>query len=557
MMGSADRKLASFLGYSRDLALRESRQACEASLAEFVRQAWHVVEPAARKPLIWNWHLDVLCAYLEAFYDRRVQYLILNVPPGSMKSLLVSVMGPAWQWARSETPSDRFINITNELGLARRDTRKHRDIIQSDWFVERWGGKVKISIDQDTTTHFETTAKGFRQGLGIRGGITGKRGNFLLIDDPVDAERAFSDPDIDQANQKFDQVIGSRLDDLDRDGICIIMQRLRTNDLTGHVLGEKHTTWIHVRIPMEYEGTPGYDPVKDLGQEFAHLTDPRTKVGELMFPARFTADAVSKLKERLGEYGTAGQLQQRPSPLAGGIIRTAWWRIWPDGKKLPKILHAFASHDTAFSEADMKNSAYSACLVFGVWLDAQDCSDEHPEGRHKLMLLSAWWDRVDIDGLFTQAQTIEKKKLTHAADAHLIENKASGISLVQMMRRRSKVRVLTFDPANDGGGDKIARAYLAAPSFRAGLVYAPNRPWAEQVIRLIGEFPACDALGKDLTDCCTQAERYLSKGWWIRHPDDDKVSQTQQREEAASDMFDRMQDDDDMPDRAGGMRGYG
>jgi predicted phage terminase large subunit-like protein len=229
---------------------------------------------------------------------------------------------------------------------------------------------------------------------------------------------------------------------------------------------------------------------------------------------------VRSLKEDLGEYGTAGQLQQRPSPLAGGIIKSAQWRVWPDDRKYPRVIHAFASWDTAFSESDLKSTAYSCCTIWGVWLDEKDCSDEHPEGRHKLMLLSAWWGRVDWDDLLAKAVEVEAKKLKRPSDAHLIEAKATGQSLIQTLRKRAKTRVIGYDPKHDGGGDKVARAYLTQPYFSAGLVYRPNKEWAESVADKVGEFPAGDALSVDLTDTVTQALNFLVRGWWLTHPDD-------------------------------------
>ena len=525
------------------LDIIESRESCERSLAEFTRQAWHVIEPGT--PLVWNWHLDTLCAYLEAFFDSRIKRLILNVPPGSMKSILVSVMGPAWKWAKD--PTARMINLTNEIGLATRDSLRMKNVITSDWYKARWGDRVQLSGDQKEKLHFENKRRGFRQGLGITANITGKRGSFLLIDDPADAKKAFSDVIIQSVNDTYDQAVSSRLNDPGNDGICLIMQRLRTNDLTGHLLAKKSTKWTHVRIPMEYDGEPGFDPVADLGPEYAHLADPRHEIGELFFPQRFTPEVVASLKEDLGEYGWAGQAQQRPSPLAGGILKPAQWRIWPDDRPFPAIIHAFASWDTAFTESDLTAAAYSACTVWGVWRDERDITPEHPEGTYKLMLLSAWWGRVAYDELIEKAKEIEAAKLGHAHDAHLIEKRASGISMIQTLRRRTRVRVLSYDPKHDGGGDKIARAYLNQPMLQAGMIWAPNKTWAHEVIRVVGEFPAGDALSKDLTDTLTQAWSYLKKGWWITHPDD----RLDQR--APLDLT----DPDDIPDTLDAIRAHG
>lgn len=497
--------------------IEADRLLCEESLAEFTRSAWHIIEPGTS--LTWNWHLDTLCGYLEAFFQGRIKRLILNVPPGSMKSILVSVMGSAWKWAND--PSARMINLTNEIGLATRDSLRMKHVITSDWYQARWGHKVKLSGDQKEKLHFENTARGFRQGLGITSNITGKRGSFLLIDDPADAKKAFSEIVIQSVNDTYDQAVSSRLNNPAEDGICLIMQRLRTNDLTGHLLGKKATDWTCVRIPMEYDGEPGFDPVRDLGPEYAHLADPRTEIGELFFPQRFTPAVVAAMKEDLGEYGWAGQAQQRPSPLAGGILKANWWRVWPDDRPLPNVLHTFASWDTAYSERDLEQSAYSACTVWGVWLDEKDCGPAYPQGRYKLMLLSVWWGRVDFPDLIARAQEIQRSKLTHPHDAHLIERKASGISLIQTLNRKPSLRVLGYDPKRDGGGDKVARAYRVQPLFQAGIIHIPNKPWAHEAVKLISEFPAGGPPCADLTDTVTQAVSYLDQGWWIHHPDDD------------------------------------
>jgi phage terminase large subunit-like protein len=539
------------IALTREIVRRAEAKRLEGSLAEFTKAAWPVIEPGT--PLIWNWHIEVICAYLEAFFTGKIKRLILNVPPGSLKSVLFSVMGPAWCWALN--PGARFINITNEIGLASRDNRRMRDVIESDWYKELWGNRFKLSADQAEKLLFENTKKGFRQGLGITGSITGKRGTHLLLDDPCDAKKAFSDTIIAAVNETFDQALSSRLNSPKDDSIGLIMQRLRTGDLTGHLLAKRAINWVHVRIPMEYDGEPGYDPVRDLGPQYAHLADPRKEVGELMFADRFPREVVNAMKEDLGEYGTAGQLQQDPSPLAGGIIKSAYWKVWPDDKPLPKVIHCFASYDTAFSERDLESAAYSACTVWGVWLDASDVSQAYPEGRHKVLLLSAWWARATYDELLAKAREIEEKKLTREYDAHLVEAKASGLSLIQSLRAKTKVRVLGYDPRRDGGGDKVARAYLSQPAFSGGLVWRPNKPWPERVARLVGDFPAGDALSKDITDCVTQAVNYLVKAWWVRHPDDDINYAPPNIAKRAAEDFDRGGDEDEDVPRAGAFYG--
>lgn len=478
----------------------KKRRECERNLAEFTRAAWHLIEPGTK--LVWNWHLDVICTYLEHFFRGDIKRLILNIPPGSMKSILLSVMGPAWVW--TWRPESRFINLTNELGLATRDSLRMRQIIQSDWYQSRW--EVNIAPDQREKMHFANDSQGFRQGLGLTGNITGKRGNFLLIDDPMDAKKAFSDVENQTCVDTYDQAVSSRLNDLENDGIALIMQRLRTDDLSGHLLTKKKQKWVHCRIPMEYEGVPAYNPVRDLGTQYTNLIDPRKDEGELMFPARFPQSVVDALKEDLGQFGSAGQLQQLPSPKGGGIIKRHYWRKWPKYKPLPTCLHIFASYDTAYSERDIKSAAYTARTTWGVFKD--EIND-----RAAVILLECWHDRVGYPALRKIAKEHHRE---WDCDRLLIERKASGQSLLQDMRRL-RIPICGYNP---GKADKIERAHLITPVFEAGLVYYPDRQWAVDFIDHVTLFPTGPPPSADYTDTVTQACQYLKRGWWLTPPEE-------------------------------------
>ncbi|MGB5833317.1 MAG: hypothetical protein WBG92_15175, partial [Thiohalocapsa sp.] len=399
------------------------RRRLERSFEAFVRAAWHVVEPAT--VLKWNWHMSVLCAYLEALAFGRLAEprLIINVPPGTSKSLLASVLWPAWQWTWN--PAHRFLATSNDGPLVVRDSQKQRFVVESEWYQGLWGHRVTIDSSQREKTLFQTSKLGFRQGIPLRGNVTGKRGDTQIMDDPHDAKKAFSELEILSDLLAYDQAFSTRVNDAELSRRLLIMQRLRTNDLTGHLLKKSHQKWVHLCIPMEYEGSAGYDPVKDLGPAFAHLRDPRRAIGELMDPARFSRKSVAVLAEDLGEYGKAGQLQQRPTPLGGGIIKAKWWKRWSKGEPLPEILHVFCSWDTAFTERDHAQASFSVCLDWGVFYHDQ-------LDRHCLMLLEAWYDRVDYPALRKRAK---EKQLQRKPDAHLIEKKASGQSMIQDLRR--------------------------------------------------------------------------------------------------------------------------
>lgn len=219
------------------------------------------------------------------------------------------------------------------------------------------------------------------------------------------------------------------------------------------------------------------------------------------------------------------------------IYKPSWWRVWPAGKPLPKILHCFASWDTAATAKDQRLTssgkppdqsriAFSACTVWGVWLDEQDCDAANPGGRHKLMLLSAWWGRVDWPDLRDKVGEIGEKKLTHPNDAHLIENASSGRQLIQDLRRaRKKVRcrIIGVRPTDgDAMHDaKVLRAYLFQTYLKDGYVWMPDKSWARETRDWISAFPGGDPPSADLADTMSMAGQHLTQGWWIHHPDDD------------------------------------
>jgi predicted phage terminase large subunit-like protein len=303
------------------------------------------------------------------------------------------------------------------------------------------------------------------------------------------------------------------------------MQRLHEKDLAGFVRAkdgdwaeDNVRGWVSLVLPMEFEldqaGKPPVNPAKRLG-----FHDPRTRHGELLWPERFPADAVARLRSDLertsGVYGASAQLQQTPAPSEGGILRKSWWRRWPDDKSFPLCEHVFLSWDTAFTERDLKEASFSARTAWGVFFNEQD------QG-YQLILLHCWADQVAYPDLRQKAQNDTRD---FSPDAHLIEKKASGISLIQDLRRagkgRKRVRLRTYSPDRD----KVARAHAVTSLLSSGVVWAPSRAWADKAIDACGVFPNGAPPSADITDTVTQALLYLKNGWWIEHPDDAVDSQ--------------------------------
>lgn len=288
------------------------RDRCE-TLAGFVKEAWHVLEPT--NPLKWSWHLDAMCQHLEAITFGRLQGgLIINVPPGSSKSMIVSVLWQAWEWGPYGMPSMRFLTSSFEEENVKRDTRKTRDLIRSDWFKALW---PEVVLARAGETSFANTATGTREGVPFAS-ITGKRGDRFVIDDPHSLDGAESETERTKATRRFLEGGLNRLNDQTASSIVVVMQRLHEADLTG-VLLSRHLGFTHLMIPMEFE--PERRCETSIGWR-----DPRTYDGELMDPVRMPREAVDRLKS-VSSYAWAGQYQQRPTAREGGLFKRSWFEI--------------------------------------------------------------------------------------------------------------------------------------------------------------------------------------------------------------------------------------
>ncbi|MEX1058761.1 MAG: hypothetical protein WED11_13600, partial [Natronospirillum sp.] len=263
------------------------REYCARSLANFVREAWHVLEPG--QPYIHGWHVDAICEHLEAITNGDLTRLLINIPPGTMKSTLTSVFWPAWEWGPKRLPHMRMIGASHEQGLAVRDTRKMRNLITSEWFRERW--PIALTSDQNQKTFYENDATGWRQACAVAS-MTGKRGDRVVWDDPHSVEAALSIAHRETALRVFQETLPTRLNNPDSSAIVIVMQRLHESDVSGFILEDDYG-YDHLCLPMEFE--PERRCTTSLG-----FTDPRTEDGELLFPERFSRTTVDRDKKIMG-----------------------------------------------------------------------------------------------------------------------------------------------------------------------------------------------------------------------------------------------------------------
>ena len=487
---------------------------CEESLVEFVRRAWHVVEPGAE--YVHGWHIDFICAHLEAITDGvelsdDVYYnrLLINVPPGAMKSLLTSVFWPSWWWGPRREPHKRFLCASHSQSLAIRDSTKMRRLIQSEWYQSRWGDLVTLTGDQNAKTKFETTSMGFREAVAA-GSITGSRGDIVIIDDPHSVEGAASDAMRASTIEWFLEAVPTRLNNPKKSAIVVIMQRLHEEDVSGVILN-KSLGYDHIMLPMRYD--PGRALPTLLGYE-----DPRADEGELLFPERFPEDVVDRDERVMGPYAAAGQFQQSPEPRGGGVIKREWWQLW-EQPSYPPFDYIIASLDCAYTTKTENDP--SAMTVWGVWSGGDQSAQitrlptsegemltvlnrtykqEHP----RAMMMYAWQDKLELHQL---VERVQETMTRYNVDKLLVENKASGYSVAQEIRRLYGYEDFAVQLIDPKGQDKLARLYSIQHLFAEGLIYSPDRSWADMVITQAAQFPK--AKHDDLVDTVSMALRHL------------------------------------------------
>lgn len=474
------------------------RELASRHLREFVQQAWAVVEPATA--FVPGWHLDAICDHLQAVTSGQIRNLLITLPPRHMKSLAVSVFWLCWEWIRS--PERRWLFSSYAETLSLRDSVQCRRLLQSPWYRKNWGDRFVLTSDQNEKRRFENSKSGYRIASSVGGSNTGEGGDRIVVDDPHNVNDAESDLVRQGAIAWWDTVMSTRMNDPKTGAKVIVMQRVHERDLGGHVL--EQGGYEHLCLPAEYEGSRKTTVIG--------WSDPRQQTGELLCPERFGRAEIEELKRRLGSYAAAAQLQQRPSPAEGGLIKRHWWRFWqPRGAALPPVMvkhpdgtvgavmptvlpeffdETLQSWDCAFK--DLKSSDY---VVGQVWarksadrflLDQDRRQMDCPATMEAIRNLTAKWPR---------------------ARAKLIEDKANGSAVVQMLRHELP-GMLPVEPE----GGKIARVSAVSPQIESGNVYLPHpaiAPWVEGFIEECAAFP--HGRHDDQVDAMSQALLRLTR----------------------------------------------
>jgi predicted phage terminase large subunit-like protein len=455
------------------LAAQKALFARRGTLVDFIEAAWPYVVPG--KKFIHNWHIDVMAEHLDAVGRKEIKKLIINIPPGMMKSLTTCVFWPVYEWTFDS--SLKFMFASRDLSLTVQSNRQALALIQTPWFQTLFGKSVQLQHNPAVSC-YETLNGGERFATSVEGKATGHHPNIKVVDDPLKAQEV-SSLALERVIQWWSGVMASRgmSDPNARD--VIIMQRLHERDLAGYCLQEEDG-WVHLRLPMEYN--PSRPCITNWGR------DPRIEPGELLCPEMVSKERVALLRKTMGSRVSAAQLDQEPAPEDVAIFHKQNFRhVRRAG--LPETFDTLIqSWDCTFK--DETTSDYVAGQIWGV------------KGAD-FYLLDEVHDRLTVLGTCDAIRAWVRK--WPRAGAILVEDKANGSAVMQILQKE----IAGLVPVQPEGG-KIARANAIAPLYESHNVYhidPIDAPWVEEFELEMLKFPV--GRHDDRVDSCSQALLYL------------------------------------------------
>lgn len=463
---------------------------CERGLRYFIECAWSQV---VSEPFIGNWHIDLICKELEAITEGDYLDLLVNVPPGTSKSLITCVFWPAWVWGPRNWPSSKWFFASYSDELTTRDSVHRRNLMQTPWYQAKWGDRVAFNKDQNLKTRYSNNAGGEMMSSSVGGAGLGEHPSFLIIDDPIKSNDAHSEKELENVKVWWEGTVVTR-GVLKRSRRVVIMQRLDQRDLSGVIINSGRAK--HVCLPMKFEKN----------HPFRCPDDPRTEEGELLWPAAFTPERLKQITSTMPAYTQAGQLQQRPTAEEGGMFKRQWFRYYQDRGDHYELRYdstetreaktvrvqkrhcwRFAVADTATTEKEMNDP--TAIAVFDV--------ERRDDGENRMFL---------IEMLVFHAETPEVKRILKSLIAKYgllfigVEDTLDGKHYIQQFKREG----IPIKSIRTDGKDKVTRAIpMSIDMENEQLWFAANAPWLASFEDQLLLFP--NAAHDDQVDCCAHA----------------------------------------------------
>jgi len=433
---------------------------CKRSFYEFVKHFWECVDP---DEYIDSWVIECLCDHLEAVSRKEISDLVINIPPGMGKSIIVSVMFPAWLWAND--PSMNTLTSTRSNSNLKRDANKFFNLVSSSKYrgyygdLFKVGSKARKTDDGDSRKASEDVKEiqndkmGYRRAVTTGAGTTGARGKIILLDDPNDKSDAYSQAERGKINRYVFKTLSTRNFAKLGGAMVIVMQRLHDEDVAGEAIKRGFPLLC---IPMEFDGSSSFPLEK--------WRDPRGD-GEFINPSIFDESSKGRLIKNLGAREYATQYQQKPSPDEGNIIKREQINVvesyqYNSGTWL-------ISADLSFSGGS--NSDYN---VFALMQRREAHYIVHKVVRGK------WTFPVMLK------KFVEFCEENMIAVTKVIEAKANGQALIDTIKEKID-GVIPYKPTES----KEQRLHAVSGLFSAGNVFFVKDDWTEGCIEEFAVFP--------------------------------------------------------------------
>src|SRR5438067_230411 len=438
-----------------DLSPRVYKEILRLDLGYFAELCFCELNPQAA--FLPNWHIEVIAAKLAAVRAGRIRRLIINLPPRHLKSLLASIAFPAL--CLGHDPSAQILCVSYAQELADKLARDCRGIMMSPWYRQLF--PTRLAPHRQAVQEFITTRQGYRLATSTGGVLIGRGADIILIDDPLKPDEALSDAQRQACNQWFVHTLYSRLNDKRHGAIVIIMQRLHEDDLVGHVLAQEQ--WEVLSFPAIAE--------VDEVHEIEIILGPRRftrRQGEALHPDREPLEVLDRIRRTIGEYNFAGQYQQSPAPLGGGLVKAEWFKRYRENELPERFDRIVQSWDTANKATEL--SDFSVCTTWGV------------KGKN-LFLLAVFRQRLEYPAL---KRAVGEQLSLFGANEVLVEDKASGTQLIQEMIADGCHGVTRYQPTTD----KIMRLNSQTGVIENGFVHIPETaPWLAEYLHEMTVFP--------------------------------------------------------------------
>jgi len=456
----------------------KERELAQTKFINFVRDMW--------PSFIGGRHHKIMAEAFERVARGELKRLIINMPPRHTKSEFASYLLPAWFLGKY--PDKKVIQTSHTAELAVGFGRKVRNLVDQDGYKNVFPG-VALQSDSKAAGRWATNKGGDYFAIGIGGAVTGKGADLLIIDDPhSEQEAALAETNFDIYDKTYEWYTSGPRQRLQPGGaIVIVMTRWSKKDLTGQVLkaaaqrgGEE---WEVIEFPAIMPS------------------------GNPLWPEFWPVEQLEALHLELPNGKWMAQYQQQPTSDVSAIIKREWWKMWKEDDP-PHCDFVIQSWDTAFLKTE--RSDYSACTTWGVFYRPDDTG----QAQANIILLNAFKSRMEFPELKLRAKR-EYEEWT--PDSLIVEAKASGTPLVFELRAMG-IPVQEFTPTK--GNDKIVRLNACADMFASGIVWVPERHWAEELVEEVASFPSGEH--DDLVDSMSQALLRFRKGGFIHLPSDHK-----------------------------------